>query len=639
MSKIIKLFLCSALLCLMFGNVVLAQDEPVLISETEDVSETIEVSEKILEAVSLDEEVSATDMESREPTILPDSPFYFLKDWGRRIRSFATFDPVAKAELESKFANEKLIELKKMVEENRDPEKIEKATENYEKVVEKVKAFTEKIEEKAGENEKVGKFLDKFTQHQVLHQKVLEKLEEKVSSETLEKIQEAREEHLEKFKDVMLKLENEENIPQRLEDNFEKIKGSQFKEFKALEILDDLKEKLPEKVKIRIEETKEIQLENLHKKLEELPSEEQERFKEYIYEIGGDKLKQLDIIGSLEGKELSDDLKVIIEEARERNIKTLEKKYEGEITQEKRSEEINKADESLESLKRLIVENNINKTEMPEIFRLVEKAETKLVSAKEYGEEEDSTRAFSQAIASNSLVTNAVNVIKVRAGFSEESAIENDVVFHCSEDIKSPVCGKDGKTYNNICEAKKAGREIAYRGECKTDLTPAQEGEKINRNPILGSTDKTCPEGLVEIRINESYSVCQKPDYAFDCQTDKDCPLSRCPGKISKCVNGKCIIPTCEDTTTSCIQVITPAKNPETGECKEFRSPCDVPENWIRVNSCENLEIRLRDSLEQERIESKHKQFQLKQIQPSQMQPLQIQKLESSQTQTDTEMK
>ncbi|OGN13950.1 MAG: hypothetical protein A3J47_02240 [Candidatus Yanofskybacteria bacterium RIFCSPHIGHO2_02_FULL_43_22] len=29
-----------------------------------------------------------------------------------------------------------------------------------------------------------------------------------------------------------------------------------------------------------------------------------------------------------------------------------------------------------------------------------------------------------------------------------------------------------------------------------------------------------------------------------------------------------------------CIQVITPARNPETGEVKEFPTPCDVPKGW-----------------------------------------------------------
>lgn len=31
----------------------------------------------------------------------------------------------------------------------------------------------------------------------------------------------------------------------------------------------------------------------------------------------------------------------------------------------------------------------------------------------------------------------------------------------------------------------------------------------------------------------------------------------------------------------SCIQVITPAYNPTTGEVKEFSTPCDIPEGWV----------------------------------------------------------
>ena len=35
-----------------------------------------------------------------------------------------------------------------------------------------------------------------------------------------------------------------------------------------------------------------------------------------------------------------------------------------------------------------------------------------------------------------------------------------------------------------------------------------------------------------------------------------------------------------------CIQVITPARDPKTGECKDFPTPCDVPEGWEAVDSC-----------------------------------------------------
>ncbi|MFH1175215.1 MAG: hypothetical protein V1698_00650, partial [bacterium] len=36
----------------------------------------------------------------------------------------------------------------------------------------------------------------------------------------------------------------------------------------------------------------------------------------------------------------------------------------------------------------------------------------------------------------------------------------------------------------------------------------------------------------------------------------------------------------------ACIQVITPAKNPRTGECKNFPTPCDIPAGWMKVANC-----------------------------------------------------
>lgn len=36
----------------------------------------------------------------------------------------------------------------------------------------------------------------------------------------------------------------------------------------------------------------------------------------------------------------------------------------------------------------------------------------------------------------------------------------------------------------------------------------------------------------------------------------------------------------------ACIQVITPARNPLTGECRNFPTPCDVPEGWVITQSC-----------------------------------------------------
>jgi len=546
-------------------------------------------SPSVTESVNLDEDVKPSDLGIKEVGVLPDNRFYFLKNWGRTIRTLFTFNPLAKTELTESFANERLMELKKMIEEGKNPEVIKKALEDYQKENEKVKLWTERIQEKAKDNKKVGKFLDKYTQQQLLHQRLLQKLENQVSTQALEKIKEVRTEHLDRFKDVMLKLEDKDKIPERLEKNLEAIKGSDFKEVKNLEILDELKDKLPTDIREKIEQIRIQMLEKLHKKLEELPFEDQQKFKEYLEKISGDKLKQLDIITGLEGEELSEKLKTIFEQIREKNIESIEVQYRNVTTTSERAQEkITQAEQSLAKAQTLITERNIEKEEMPAVYQLIDLAKEKLDSAKTSFQEGNFGRAFGQATASLSLSTNAIRIIETKGGFEKSLGAATPV---CSL-LKNPVCGTDGKTYNNICEAKTAGITISYRGECKAQLPCVKEGERANRNPLLGPISQVCCQGLEEIRTNRSYSICKQPGVSFECQKDEDCPLARCPGAAPKCVEGKCQLARCQQPIV-CIQVITPAKSPTSTECREFPTPCDVPTNWIKVPQCQSLEMEL----------------------------------------------
>jgi len=172
-----------------------------------------------------------------------------MKEWARSVRSAFTFNNVKKAELENKFSNEKLVELKKMVENKINPEKIKNAAEKYQKSLEKIKNATDKIKDKAENNPEVNKFLEKFTSQQVLHEKILQKLETQVPEAVLEKIEEARERHMEKFGEVMQKLEdNKEKIAERVKNALQN--GDEINS----EILDRIKEKMPEEIKQKIEE-------------------------------------------------------------------------------------------------------------------------------------------------------------------------------------------------------------------------------------------------------------------------------------------------------------------------------------------------------------------------------------------------
>lgn len=50
------------------------------------------------------------------------------------------------------------------------------------------------------------------------------------------------------------------------------------------------------------------------------------------------------------------------------------------------------------------------------------------------------------------------------------------------------------------------------------------------------------------------------------------------------------------NATLVCTQVMTYALNPETNECKEFSTPCDVPKNWKVVETCEKYESEEKDN-------------------------------------------
>lgn len=168
-------------------------------------------------AINQEISVTAQDLGVSEPKILPNSFWYFLKDISRGMQSTFTFNPVKKAELKMKFASEKLLEIKKMTEKKKSSDGIKKATDNYEKELDKVKTAVEEIKSSTSTMPAIGKFLEKYNAQQILHQGILEKLSQRASTSTMEKIQEARERHLEKFKEVMQKLEDKtraKNCPQ-----------------------------------------------------------------------------------------------------------------------------------------------------------------------------------------------------------------------------------------------------------------------------------------------------------------------------------------------------------------------------------------------------------------------------------------
>ncbi|MDD4531301.1 MAG: DUF333 domain-containing protein [Candidatus Pacebacteria bacterium] len=120
------------------------------------------------------------------PTVLPTTPLYFLKEIGRNIQTFMTMDPVKKAELKLKFANEKLAEADK-VSQTSDTEAIDKALNNYEKGVESLKQYVEVLKKDNPNNQKL---LEGLAENSVNHQQILNKIAESGVREKAEAIKE-----------------------------------------------------------------------------------------------------------------------------------------------------------------------------------------------------------------------------------------------------------------------------------------------------------------------------------------------------------------------------------------------------------------------------------------------------------------
>ncbi len=117
---------------------------------------------------------------------------------------------------------------------------------------------------------------------------------------------------------------------------------------------------------------------------------------------------------------------------------------------------------------------------------------------------------------------------------------------------------------------------------------PIREGVTYPREPATGVEGRPSPAGFpaeVVSCLKENLTETQVQALMIGREAPPEIQevIKKCFANVTLPPPGA--FPTPSDNQI-CIQVITPARDPATGYCKEFPTPCNVPQGWYRVQSC-----------------------------------------------------
>ncbi len=149
----------------------------------------------------------------------------------------------------------------------------------------------------------------------------------------------------------------------------------------------------------------------------------------------------------------------------------------------------------------------------------------------------------------------------------------------------------------------------ASEGLSKSQAAEALEEGQLNYDPCDeygwygdGQCDLFCPNpdpscdddnqdcsSIITFGIHPDTGACHEFANPCDVPDGWELSYSQCP-ELPPGEGGE---DDSDELPDGCIQVIAPAVDPDTGTCQEFPTPCDVPDGWIDVDSCDDVDAYL----------------------------------------------
>jgi len=316
MSKSGKILIMAAVLvsALTLGlSAVVAQEEPDTAAVVpEDQATAEEAFSPALEAPVVESAAAQADNTAGaeilgvgEPKLLPSSPFYFFKEIGRGISNAFTFSEEKRAEKKLDQASERLAEVEIMMSETTSEDAgknktIANSLTKYQKDIDKANASIEKVEKDSNAyNNLINKAVDKYS----AFAKVMaadEDLALDIDKDIVQEIYKSKEGVLNNLAGSI------ENLPDssKLEEILQNQSGSDFKEFKNLEVLGELEGKLPEQAAEAVSNAQDKIRAKMEEKLSaSTEGKTGEDFANYVIALKGNQAEHMAILDELSKSE------------------------------------------------------------------------------------------------------------------------------------------------------------------------------------------------------------------------------------------------------------------------------------------------------------------------------------------------
>lgn len=298
----------------------------------------------------LDESFTPEDFGLTSVGFLPNSPLYLFKAARRGFSDALTRDPAAKLQNSLRFAAEKLLEAEALSQAGARESAVASALDNFKSEINRARARAEAAAAELGDSEK-GKEVGRSMMDAVIkYEKLIGKIEKGTSGNAVSAAAEAKGQAAEALGAAFAFVPPKEAAG-TLSDVLDSQRGSNFKEFKNLEVLKTVEEKAPEGALNAIHAAQQSQLTKLENNLDAGGSGSRAGFGDIVQNIGGNETRHLEIINDLEVRPLSNGARTALLAAKEEVLSRTETRLSGLPETEKRAFLAHLSDGNIEDLR------------------------------------------------------------------------------------------------------------------------------------------------------------------------------------------------------------------------------------------------------------------------------------------------